>query len=168
MGHIKLLEFYGLRLIVLLTFRDFGGPYQKLIDHQKRLNIFGQSCQNGEHKAQENIIKFHNTIKDKVTLEMAILNVLWFDYDTAVQIYELRMISYVIVDILLPWHSGRSLQTEMLCSIWPEQCPTFPGPSRTDSILRRRVRVAERGPQLALQAVQPLQLLHAQASLFDT
>ena len=39
------------------------GPFQKLIDHQKRLNIFGQSFQNGEHKAQENNNKFQKIVK---------------------------------------------------------------------------------------------------------
>ena len=74
MGHIKLLEFYGLRLMVLLTFHDFEGHSKKRIDHHNRItdlkNVFGQSFPKaGECKAQENIIKFHNIFKDKVIEE---------------------------------------------------------------------------------------------------
>ena len=78
----------------------------------------------------------------------------------------LLLVTCILLNVFLPWHSGRSPHTEMLCSIWPEQCPTFPGPSVTDSILRLLVLVAVRGPQLALHAVQPLHELQEQASLF--
>ena len=67
MGHIKLLEFYGLRLMVLLTFRDFEG-HIKTHRSPKEAEYFWPIIPKEELKAQENFHRFHNIVKDNVNM----------------------------------------------------------------------------------------------------
>ena len=75
MGHIELLEFYGLRLMVLLTLRDFDGIYQNHRSPYEGLGVrwfiwliipTKEDESNNTRLSLNFFVELHNIFKDKV------------------------------------------------------------------------------------------------------
>ena len=75
MGHIELLEFYGLRVMVLLTLRDFDGIYQNHRSPYEGLGVrwfiwliitTKEDESNNTRLSLNFFVELHNIFKDKV------------------------------------------------------------------------------------------------------